>query len=122
MNTKSDLQWVALLCKVQGWAAYARDAAQRQPIYAELAAGTMKNAYNIALADWFHAPKIGRIDLQSGLVRIQATDNVRVTGVNVAVLNEQGMLLEQGESMQVDECMVELYSTKTIGRQSQDRS
>ena len=37
-------------------AAYARDAALTKPIYAELAAGTAKNAYNIALSDWFHAP------------------------------------------------------------------
>jgi len=89
--------------KFKAGAAYARDAAQRQPVYAELAAGTMKNAYNIVLADWFHAPRIGRIDLKNGLVRIQAVDNVRVAGVKVAVLNEQGMLLERGEAMQVDE-------------------
>ena len=39
-------------------AAYARDAARSQPIYAQLAAGTMKNAYNVAHGDWFHPPVI----------------------------------------------------------------
>ena len=89
--------------KFKAGAAYARHAAQHQPIYAELAAGTMKNAYNIALADWFHAPKIGHIDLKSGIVRIQATDNVHVANVKIAILNEEGLVLEQGEAMPVDE-------------------
>ena len=39
-------------------AAYARDAAKTQPVYAELAKGTVKNAYNIALSDWFNPPVV----------------------------------------------------------------
>jgi hypothetical protein len=35
--------------RFQEAAAYANAATKNQPIYAELAAGTMKNAYNIAL-------------------------------------------------------------------------
>jgi hypothetical protein len=89
--------------KFKAGAAYARDAAQRQPIYAELAAGTMKNAYNLALADWFHAPQIRRVDFKGGVVHIHATDNVRVAGVKVTVLSGEGLVLEQGEAVQVDE-------------------
>jgi len=84
-------------------AAYAKAAAQRQPIYAELAAGTIKNAYNIALSDWFHAPKIQRVEVMGGAVRIQASDNVRVASVKVAILNEEGLVLEKGEAMPADE-------------------
>ena len=84
-------------------AAYAKVAAQRQPIYAELAAGTLKNAYNIALSDWFHSPKIHRVELEGGAVRVHASDNVRVASVKVVVLNEEGLVLEKGEAIPVDE-------------------
>src|SRR5687768_18524197 len=42
-------------------ALYARYAAKVQPIYAELAEGTVKSAYNFALSDWFHPPIIHQI-------------------------------------------------------------
>ena len=84
-------------------AAYAKVAAQRQPIYAELAAGTLKNAYNIALSDWFHAPKIHRVEVMGDAVRIHVSDNVQVASVKVAVLNEEGLVLEKGEAMPADE-------------------
>ena len=84
-------------------AAYAKAAAQHQPIYAELAAGTIKNAYNIALSDWFHAPKIHHVEVMGDVIRIQASDNVRVANVRVAVLNEEGLVLEEGEAAPVDE-------------------
>src|SRR5512141_2966107 len=58
-------------------AAYARDAARSQPIYAELAAGTPKTAYNVALSDFFHAPEIHEARVEGGAVRVQASDNVR---------------------------------------------
>src|SRR5438046_1658457 len=43
-------------------AAYARDAARSEPVYARLAAGTFKTAYNIALSDWFHPPVVHAIE------------------------------------------------------------
>jgi hypothetical protein len=84
-------------------AAYARYASLSQPIYAELAAGTIKNAYNVALSDWFHAPKIHHVDLEGGIIRIQASDNVKVAGVKVKIMNEEGMVLEQGEAVPAEE-------------------
>jgi hypothetical protein len=83
-------------------AAYAREAAKTQPIYAQLAAGTMKTAYNIALSDWFNLPVIRRIERTGNLIRIQASDNVLVTRVQVSILDEAGKVLEKGEAVNVE--------------------
>ena len=81
-------------------ASYARAAAKVQHLYAELAKGTTKNAYNIALSDWFNPPVIHRVERREGLILIDATDNVLVTRVRVTVLDKQGKTLEQGEAVQ----------------------
>jgi hypothetical protein len=52
--------------RFQQAAAYARQAARTNPIYAELAKGTTKTAYNVALSDWFHPPVIHEIKRQNG--------------------------------------------------------
>lgn len=82
--------------------AYAREAAKTQPIYAELADGTTKNAYNIALSDWFHPPVIQRIERKKGRIRVWASDNVLVTEVRVKIVDEEENILEQGRAQQVD--------------------
>jgi hypothetical protein len=84
-------------------AAYARSAAKREPIYAELAAGTMKNAYNVALGDWFNPPVIHKVERQGQAIHIQASDDVRVTGVKVIIMNDEGVVLEQGEALPAEE-------------------
>jgi hypothetical protein len=83
-------------------AAYARDAAKTQPIYAELAKGTVKNAYNIALSDWFNPPVVRRIERRAGKIRVEASDGVMVTKVRVTILNEEGAILETGEAKPED--------------------
>jgi len=60
----------------------------------------MKNAYNVALADWFHPSAIHRIGRYGIAVRTWATDDVQVAGVQVSVLNENGEIVEQGEALQ----------------------
>ncbi len=80
--------------------AYAREAAGTQPIYAELASGTMKNAYNVALSDWLHPPVIQRIERKKGRVRVTAVDNVLVAEVQVKVMDQDGNVLEQGQATQ----------------------
>ena len=50
-------------------AAYARSASRTQPIYAQLAEGTMKNAYNVALGDWFNPPVIHRVERHGETIR-----------------------------------------------------
>jgi len=74
--------------------------AQTQPIYAELAAAApMKTAYNFALSDWWHAPKIHQVECRENKILIQATDNVLVTKVRVTVLDEEGKVMEKGEAI-----------------------
>ena len=83
-------------------AAYAKVAAKKNPIYAQKARGTAMNAYNIAVRDWHRPPVIDSIDLdRDGKVRVDADDDVMVTRVTVAVLDEAGRCLEQGEAVPV---------------------
>jgi hypothetical protein len=43
---------------------------------------------------WFHSPVIHRVDLRQGeTIRIQASDDVTVAGVQVMILNGQGQLV-----------------------------
>ena len=88
--------------RFQQAAAYARHAAKTQPIYAELARGTAKSAYNVALSDWFNPPEIQRIELKKGRIRVAASDNVLVTKVWVKITDEEGKLLEEGQAGQVN--------------------
>ena len=81
---------------------YARDAAKSQPIYAELAAGTVMSAYNIALSDWFTPPVIHKIERVDGRIRVQASDNVMVTKVQVTVLDGEGKAVEKKEAVQME--------------------
>ena len=81
-------------------AAYARQAAQVEPIYAELAERTMRSAYNIALSDWFNPPVIHHIERRAGRILVQASDDVRVATVRVQILDEKGKVLEEGEAIQ----------------------
>jgi hypothetical protein len=85
--------------RLQGAARYARWAAQAQPIYAELAKGMKKTAYNLARSDWFHPPVIHEVSFGENKIRVQASDNVMVTKVVITVLNEHGKLLEAGEAI-----------------------
>jgi hypothetical protein len=79
-------------------AEYAKVACKENPIYAAKAAGTSKNAYNIAFRDWRKPPVIRRIEWHDGKVRVSASDDVTVTRVTVTILDEQGRHLEQGEA------------------------
>jgi hypothetical protein len=60
----------------------------------------VKNAYNVALGDWFHPPVIQRLGRYGTAIRIWATDDVRVAGVRVQVLDEAGKVRETGEAIQ----------------------
>ena len=83
-------------------AAYARGASINQPIYAKLAAGTMKNAYNLALGDWFHPPVIHGIQKRNGKILVQASDDVCVAGLRVMIVDGAGSVLEQGDAIQLE--------------------
>lgn len=97
--------------RFQQAAAYAREAAKSQPIYAELARGTIKSAYNFALSDWFNPPVIHHIERRDGLIRVEATDTVTVTKVVLTILDEQGNVIEKGDALKVDERWWEYVSS-----------
>ena len=82
---------------------YARDAAKTKPIYAELAKGTIKSAYNFALSDWFNPPVIHTIERKDGRIRVQASDNVMVTKVRVTILDEEEKVVEKKDAVQVND-------------------
>src|SRR5215208_7794570 len=70
---------------------YARSAAKTEPVYQERADATpMWTAYNHALSDWFHAPQIGCLAQEPGYILVEATDDVRVTRVNITILDSAG--------------------------------
>ena len=83
-------------------AAYTRQTAKTQPIYAELARGTAKSTYNVALSDWFNPPVIHRIERREGSIRVEASDNVMMTKVQIEIVDAEGKVLEQGEARQAD--------------------
>lgn len=85
--------------RFQQAASYARDAAKKYPIYAELAKGTVKSPYNWALSDWFRPPVVQRIEQKGGQIRVWATDNVMVTKVRVMILDTRGKMVEKGEGI-----------------------
>ena len=80
---------------------YAKDA-KTQEVYQEKAAGTPQTPYNVAMADWFHAPEVQEIDMENwngavgDIIRIKAVDDVQVTQVTVLITEQSGTVLEQG--------------------------
>ena len=80
-------------------AAYAKVACKENPIYAQKAAGTAMNAYNVAVRDWRRPPVIHGMHIDfEGKVRVDAYDDTMVTRVRVSVLDEAGQPVEQGEA------------------------
>lgn len=93
--------------KFRDASAYAKDA-KSQEVYAEKAEGTPMNAYNVAMADWFHAPEVKEIDMESwngaagSVIRIRAVDNVQVAQVNVIITDGNSTVLEQGAAVKAE--------------------
>lgn len=80
---------------------YAKDV-KTQAVYVEKAAHSDLTAYNIAVADWFHAPKVSEIDVadwrgEAGkTLRVKAIDDVQVVDVRVMICDTNGVVLEEG--------------------------
>ncbi len=102
---------------------YASHLAKVHPIYAELAAedvarGKWMSAYNFAFADCMKPPVIHRIEQREGCIRVEASDNVGVTRVQVFVLREDGQALEYGDATRAEGDWWEYASrAETFGRQ-----
>ena len=92
--------------KVKAASAYAKVASKTHPIYAQLAEGTTKNAYNMAMRDFFHAPVIDEVDLSgyNGLagnpIIVRAHDDFKVTRLLVTVSDLSGEEIESGEAVE----------------------
>ncbi len=80
---------------------YARGA-KDEAVYVNKAQGTPLNPYNVAIADWFHAPEIKELDVKAWngaagqIIRIQVVDDVKVTQVHVVITDDADVVLEQG--------------------------
>jgi hypothetical protein len=86
-------------------AAYAH-ANKGNPIYiakAKSKKGKERQPYNVAMADWFHPPRILEIDLRGWrgaadqVIRILAVDDVQVAGVRIEISDETGAVVEAPE-------------------------
>lgn len=99
--------------RFQQAAAYASMASKTNPLYAQLAAGTSKNAYNLALSDWFNPPVVHQVRREDSCIRVHASDNVLVTKVVVTLLDEQGHILEQAEATLINNAWWEYNTSST---------
>lgn len=101
--------------RIKQASAYAKVACKENPIYGMKAKGTAQNAYNMALADWMKPPVIHDIERLEGCIHVQASDNVYVAKVMVAIMDDQERVLEQGEARQVYDSIWE-YVPRFTGR------
>ena len=101
--------------RFQQAAAYARSASKTEPLYAELAKGTAKNAYNIALSDWFKPPVIHGVQRLADLIHVEASDNMLVTRVVITISGKDGQSLEQGEAVRIDDVRWEYITSAPPG-------
>jgi hypothetical protein len=93
--------------KFQEAVIYAENAITDPDLKAEYYKGRKprQSAYNIAIADFFNAPKIESINLSgySGLagqaIIVTATDDFKVKEVTVAIYNSDGTLVEKGNAI-----------------------
>lgn len=80
--------------------------AKTQAAYLNKELETGLTAYNIAVADWFVAPKVLEVNVDrwtgkiGQLIRVKARDNVSVARVSVVIRDAEGRLLEMGEAAQ----------------------
>ena len=82
--------------------------AKDDPAYAKKADGTPQTTYNVAVANWYHAPEVNEIDLASWTgdvgeaLRAHARDDVQVETVQFVIAMEDGTLMEAGAATSED--------------------
>jgi len=100
--------------------AYAKSA-QTNPIYVTLAKKQKQPAYNVALADAMHPPRVIKIDASGyhgkagEVIRVQAEDDVKVTRVQVAIYDARERVVEEGEAVSDRTGRWWTYTTLTAG-------
>lgn len=82
----------------------------------QAAAKPGQSAYNVAVADFFHAPDIEEVDLSSysghvgDEIRIQATDDFGVKQVSVRIENTDATLVEEGQAVLSPDGLLWIYT------------
>jgi len=103
---------VAVRDKFQSSIAYAKGAIKDPAVKAlyQAVAKPGESAFNVAVADAFKAPKVESIKTDNyhgaagDTITVKATDDFKVTGVTVSILNAAGDLIEEGNAvMQINE-------------------
>jgi hypothetical protein len=85
--------------------------------YQEKAKG-MQNAYNVAVADFLHAPSIDEIDLTKykgkvgDSIRVRVMDDFKVAEVQLTIYNSDGSLVEQGPALQQGNVLDWIYTAQ----------
>jgi hypothetical protein len=98
--------------------AYAKTV-KTEAAYVSKAEGTPQSPYNMAVADWFHAPEILDVDATAWhgavgqVIRVKAMDDVQVTQVNVVITDNAGAVLEQGQAVRADGLWWQYTTTAT---------
>lgn len=84
--------------------------------YQQAAVGN-QTAFNVAVADFLHAPQIDEIDIskysgQAGnSIRVRATDDFKVVQVLVSIYNSDNSLVEEGFALQDKNQVDWIYTT-----------
>ena len=98
---------------IYGKAAIADEATKEE--YQEKAEG-MKTAFNVAVADFLHAPQIDEIDVtnyagnKGDTIRVRATDDFKVVQVHIEIYNSDGSLVEEGDAVQQENGLDWIYT------------
>jgi hypothetical protein len=109
----------AVRMKFKRCSAYAR-AAARDPVTGpqyKASAGEGITAYNLALADAYHAPEVIAIDAKhyhgrlSDTITVHAKDDFKVVSVLVSIYDVEGSLVEQEYALQQGNMLDWLYTS-----------
>lgn len=97
------------------------DPATKEAYKAAAPAG--QSAYNVAIADFFQAPDINKIDVSAYTgspgqpIKVTVTDDFKVKAVRIAIHNEDGTLVEQGDAV-MEANQLEWTYTSTVSNES----
>ncbi|HEY4787282.1 MAG TPA: hypothetical protein VIH57_14585 [Bacteroidales bacterium] len=72
----------------------------------QLSANGNQTAFNVAVADFLHAPQIDEVDVSKytgkagDIIRVRATDDFKVAQVQISIYNSDNTLVEEGLAKQ----------------------
>lgn len=93
-----------ILREAVAWARQMLNEPRVRALYDKVAKRKGKRTYDLMKSDFMRPPRVQRVDVSeySGspgeVIKIKAEDNVKVTGVNVSLLLEDGEVLEEGDA------------------------